>query len=127
MAEPPPPPANPGAEPAKEGEDDEAGFGASDVLMDSVTKDEWKTIEAALSHNKKTVANMLKRACEQVRTKGELIADDTTGKFLGDMLPEMPNFAPWAYKVRARGRARASRCGCTPPARSARAWPERPI
>ena len=88
----------PAAAPAAENEDEE-GFGASDVLLDSVTKDEWKTIEASLSHHKKTVAEMLKRATSQVRTKGELVQDESNGKFLGDMLSEMDNFAVWCYKV----------------------------
>ena len=36
---------------------------------------------------------MLKRACAQVRTKGEVVVDDSNGKFLGDMLPEMATFS----------------------------------
>jgi hypothetical protein len=83
-------------------DDDAEGFGMSDVLLDSVTKDEWKSIEAALSHHKKTVAEMLKRSCAQVRTKGELVLDESNGKFLGDMLPEMENFATWCYKEHVR-------------------------
>ena len=101
-----PPAGAPSAEP--EGEEAE-GFGMSDVLLDSVTKDEWKSIEASLSHHKKTVAEMLKRACAQVRTKGELQLDESNGKFLGDMLPEMDTFAVWCYKVGARARARPLR------------------
>ena len=62
--EPPPAEGAPAAEP-EEGEEAE-GFGNSDELMDSVTKDEWKTIEQALSYTKKTVSEMLKRACAQV-------------------------------------------------------------
>jgi len=84
-----------------EGEDAE-GFGSSDVLLDSVTKDEWKSIEVALSYQKKNVAEMLKRACSQVRTKGELQLDDTNGRFLSDLLPEMENFASWCYKEHIR-------------------------
>ena len=99
MSDPPPAAAAPAAEPADE---DAEGFGDSDVLMDSVTKDEWKTIEASLSHNKKIVAEMLKRACAQVRTKGDHVVDESNGKFLGDMLPEMDTFAVWCYKVRLR-------------------------
>ena len=99
-----PPPAEAEKKP-DEDEDEAQGFGASDVLLDSVTKDEWKSIEAALSHHKKTVAEMLKRACAQVRTKGELLLDESNGKFLGDMLPEMDTFAVWCYKVcGARGK-----------------------
>ena len=82
--------------------EDAEGFGTSDVLLDSVTKDEWKNIEASLSYQKKNVAEMLKRACAQVRTKGELQLDESNGKFLGDMLTEMDNFATWCYKVRPR-------------------------
>lgn len=80
------------------------GFSAtdSDVLLDSVTKDEWKSIEAALSYTKKTVSEMLRRACSQLRSKGELALDDSNGKFLGDMLPEMEGFATWCYKVRSQ-------------------------
>jgi hypothetical protein len=91
----------PAGAPAAEGDEDDEGFGMSDVLLDSVTKDEWKSIEASLSHHKKIVAEMLKRACAQVRTKGDLVMDDSNGKFLGDMLTEMDNFATWCYKVRA--------------------------
>ena len=84
-------------------DDDSDDEGMSDsVLLDSVTKDEWKSIEASLSHHKKTVAEMLKRACAQVRTKGELQLHESNGKFLGDMLTEMDNFATWCYKVRTR-------------------------
>ena len=85
--------------PSAAADDDEEG-NMSEILQDSVTKDEWKSIEQALSHHKKTVAEMLKRACAQVRTKGELVLDESNGKFLGDMLPEMDNFATWCYKVR---------------------------
>ena len=99
MGEPTRAAASDAAAPAADGFDDEDGFGASDVLLDSVTKDEWKTIEASLSHHKKTVAEMLKRATAQVRTKGDLVQDESNGKFLGDMLPEMDNFAVWCYKV----------------------------
>jgi len=63
---------------------------------------EWKSIEAALSHHKKTVAEMLKRACAQVRTKGELVLDESNGQFLGDMLLEMDNFSTWCYKEHIR-------------------------
>jgi len=45
---------------------------------------------------------MLKRACAQVRTKGELQLDESNGKFLGDMLTEMDNFATWCYKEHVR-------------------------
>ena len=55
----------PPADADAEGADGE-GFGDSE-LMDSVTKDEWKSIEASLSYTKKTVSEMLKRACSQVR------------------------------------------------------------
>ena len=78
------------------------GVGTSDVLLDSVTKDEWKNIEASLSYQKKNVAEMLKRACAQVRTKGEVVVDDSNGKFLGDMLPEMATFSTWCYKEHIR-------------------------
>merc|ERR1712228_171575 len=89
--------------PAPEAEADEAeGLGSSDVLLDSVTKDEWKSIEVALSYQKKNVAEMLKRACSQVRTKGELQLDDTNGRFLGDLLPEMADFASWCYTAHIR-------------------------
>eukprot|EP00966_Prymnesium_polylepis_P032202 749184-Prymnesium_polylepis.1 len=91
--------------PPKDGEEEEpeeSGFGDSEVLLDSVTKDEWKTIEASLSYNKKTVSEMLKRACSQVRTKGELVLDDSNGKFLGDMLAEMDNFATYCYEKHIR-------------------------
>ena len=80
-------------------DDKEDDMGMSDVLLDSVTRMEWKSIEAALSHHKKTVAEMLKRACAQVRTKGELVLDESNGQFLGDMLLEMDNFSTWCYKV----------------------------
>ena len=93
----------PAGAPAADGDDDEAeGFGSSDMLLDSVTKDEWKTIEASLSHHKKSVAMMLKRTCAQVRTKGEHIIDESNGKFLGDMLPEMADFAVWCYQEHIR-------------------------
>ena len=95
-----PPPA-PGAAPS-EAEDAEEAEGLSDMLLDSVTKDEWKAIEASLSYAKKAVAEMLKRACSHIRTKGELALDDSNGKFLGDMLPEMENFATWCYKEHVR-------------------------
>ena len=96
--EPPPAAAPP---PAADDDKDEEDMGMSDVLLDSVTRMEWKSIEASLSHHKKVVADMLKRACAQVRTKGELVVDESNGKFLGDMLPEMDNFSMWCYKVRA--------------------------
>lgn len=90
--------------PAKaEGQAAEGFGGDADVLMDSVTKDEWKSIEVALSYTKKTVSEMLRRACSQLRSKGELVLDDSNGKFLGDMLPEMDGFATWCYKVCIRG------------------------
>ena len=94
----------PAAAPAAEDPDadDAEGFGMSDVLLDSVTKDEWKSIEQSLSHHKKTVAEMLKRSCSQIRTKGDLLLDETNGKFLGDMLPEMDNFASYCYKEHVR-------------------------
>ena len=102
--------------PAEDGSDSEdEGDMSTSVLLDSVTKDEWKSIEASLSHHKKTVAEMLKRACSQVRTKGELILDESNGKFLGDMLPEMETFSTWCYKVRA----------AAPPAALAAALPAR--
>jgi hypothetical protein len=78
------------------------GFGASDLLMDSVNKMEWKNIEAALTYQKKNVAEMLRRACSQIRTKGEMQLDDSNGKFLADMLPEMEDFALWCYKEHIR-------------------------
>jgi hypothetical protein len=115
MAEATAPAAAPaGAEDDKE--DDAEGFGMSDVLLDSVTKDEWKSIEQSLSHNKKTVAEMLKRACSQVRTKGELVLDESNGKFLGDMLTEMEDFATWCYKVRSGARLEGTVSARTPPA-----------
>ena len=84
-------------------DDEEEGFGSNaGLLAESVTKDEWKSIEAALTYNKKTVAEMLKRACGQVRHKGEILIDDTNGKFLGDMLPEMETFSAWCYKEHIR-------------------------
>ena len=88
----------------KEGEGEEAeGFGASDVLLDSVTKDEWKSIEQALSYQKKQVAEMLKRICGQLRVKKEeRTLDDSNGKFLGDMLSEMDSFASWCYNEHIR-------------------------
>jgi len=102
--DPTPPPPAPPAEGAPAADDDEPeGFGgADDAILDSVSKDQWKAIEASLSHNKKTVAEMLKRGCAQVRTKGELVIDESNGKFLGDMLPEMDNFATWCYKEHIR-------------------------
>ena len=90
--------AAPDAKPEKEEDDEDAeGFSgnAEGLLAESVTKDEWKSIEASLTYNKKTVAEMLKRACGQVRHKGEILIDDSNGKFLGDMLPEMDNFSNW--------------------------------
>ena len=97
--------------------DSDNAEGLSEMLMDSVTKDEWKTIEASLSYQKKAVAEMLKCACAQVRTKGELSLDDSNGKFLGDMLPEMEHFATRCYRPGAAARlvdeARANSCtGC---------------
>ena len=84
-------------------DDEEEGFGSNaGLLAESVTKDEWKSIEAALTYNKKTVAEMLKRACGQVRHKGEILIDDSNGKFIGDMLPEMDNFSSWCYKEHIR-------------------------
>ena len=98
-----PPAAAPAAEKTEadygKKEEDEEGFGMSDVLLDSVTKMEWKSIEQSLSHSKKLVATMLKKSCSQVRTKGDTEIDDSSGKFLGDMLPEMDNFNTWCYKV----------------------------
>ena len=86
-----------------EDEEDAEGFaGNSGLLAESVTKDEWKSIEASLTYNKKTVAEMLKRACGQVRHKGEILIDDSNGKFIGDMLPEMENFSNWCYKEHIR-------------------------
>jgi len=90
--------AAPDAKPEKDEDDEDAeGFSgnAEGLLAESVTKDEWKSIEASLTYNKKTVAEMLKRACGQVRHKGEILIDDSNGKFLGDMLPEMDNFSNW--------------------------------
>ena len=116
-------PAETAAAPAGDDPDaeiDHEGFGMSDVLLDSVTKDEWKSIEASLSHHKKTVAVMLQRACSQVRTKGELILDESNGKFLGDMLPEMENFSTWCYKVtREAGAAACASAHTHAPLRSA--------
>jgi hypothetical protein len=85
-----------GEESDEEEDEDHAKF------LESVTKDEWKTIEASLSYQKKKVAEMLKAACAQVRTKGELSLDDSNGKFLGDMLPEMEQFAMWCYREHVR-------------------------
>merc|ERR1740117_61250 len=45
---------------------------------------------------------MLKRAYTQVRTKGELALDDSNGKFLGDMLTDMDDFAQWCYREHVR-------------------------
>jgi len=92
---PPPPEADPDAPEAE-------GFGASDLLMDSVNKMEWKNIEAALTYQKKNVAEMLRRACSQIRVKGEMQLDDSNGKFLSDMLHEMDDFASWCYKEHIR-------------------------
>ena len=98
-----PPAAADGAEKKDEDEEDEEGHGGNaGLLAESVTKDEWKSIEASLTYNKKTVAEMLKRACGQVRHKGEILIDDSNGKFLGDMLPEMENFSNWCYKEHIR-------------------------
>jgi len=97
--------AAPDAKPEKDEDDEDAeGFSgnAEGLLAESVTKDEWKSIEASLTYNKKTVAEMLKRACGQVRHKGEILIDDSNGKFLGDMLPEMDNFSNWCYKEHIR-------------------------
>ena len=98
--------AAPPAEPKKDDDEEEEAEGfsgnAEGLLAESVTKDEWKSIEAALTYNKKTVAEMLKRACSQIRTKGELTLDDSNGKFIGDMLPEMDNFASFCYKEHVR-------------------------
>jgi len=102
MAEPAPPAPAAAPAAAEKDEDEEEGFAGSGVLADSVNKDEWKGIEASLSHNKKTVAEMLKRACGQIRVKGELSLDDSNGKFLGDMLPEMDTFSTWCYKEHIR-------------------------
>ena len=57
--------AAPAAAPAAadDDKDEEEGFAASGMLAESVNKDEWKGIEASLTYNKKTVAEMLKRAC----------------------------------------------------------------
>ena len=57
-------PTAPAAAPSAEDPEGEEGEGnMSDVLMDSLTKDQWKSIEQSLSHHKKTVAQMLKRTC----------------------------------------------------------------
>ena len=64
IAAPPPPP--PTTEGGGGDADEEEGFGASDVLLDSVTKDEWKLIEQSLSYQKKTVAEMLKKVCSRI-------------------------------------------------------------
>ena len=37
-----------------------------------------------------------------MRTKGEVVVDDSNGKFLGDMLPEMATFSTWCYKEHIR-------------------------
>jgi hypothetical protein len=98
--------AAPPAEPKKDDDEEEEAEGfsgnAEGLLAESVTKDEWKSIEASLTYNKKTVAEMLKRACGQVRHKGEILIDDSNGKFIGDMLPEMDNFSNWCYKEHIR-------------------------
>jgi|EP00900_Chrysochromulina_parva_P021257 hypothetical protein len=100
---PPPPPADASAPAAEAPDDDQEGFGGTDeMLLDAVSKMEWKNIEQSLSHNKKTVALMLKRSCAQVRTKGDLERDESNGKFLGDMLTEMDNFATWCYTEHIR-------------------------
>ena len=119
-------PAEPTAAPAAADDDDkeEEGFASSGLLAESVNKDEWKGIEASLSHQKKTVQEMLKRACSQIRTKGELTLDDSNGKFLGDMLPEMADFSAWCYKVpsplhRAATQPAPRALATSPPARSA--------
>ena len=83
MAEPQLAAQPPAAAPAEADAADEAeGFGDSDVLMDSVTKDEWKNIEKSLSYQKKAVCEMLKRVCSQVRTKGNIVLDDSNGKLI---------------------------------------------
>ena len=102
-APPPPPAAAPAGAPAGVDEAEEAeGFGASDLLMDSVNKMEWKNIEAALTYQKKNVAEMLRKACSQIRIKGEMTLDDSNGKFLSDMLPEMEDFSTWCYATHIR-------------------------
>jgi hypothetical protein len=118
--------AAPAAAPAAadDDKDEEEGFAASGMLAESVNKDEWKGIEASLSYQKKTVQEMLKRACAQIRTKGELTLDDSNGKFIGDMLPEMADFSTWCYKVPPPLDAPATQpapraLGTQPPARSA--------
>ena len=90
-----------GAPAADDAEGAEEG-NMSDMLLDSVTKDEWKSIEMSLSHTKKTVTEMLKRACTQIKQKGELVVDESNGKFLSDMLPEKEDFDVWCYKTHIR-------------------------
>lgn len=79
------------------------------MLLDAVTKDEWKTIEGALLPQRRAVCEMLTRVCTQIRTaaekpveklaKGaaEVQVDENIGRFLVDMLPEMEGFADWIY------------------------------
>ena len=72
------------------------------VRPDSVGESGCLLASEVYLEGKKTVAEMLKRATAQVRTKGELVQDESNGKFLGDMLSEMETFATWCYKVRAQ-------------------------
>jgi hypothetical protein len=99
-------------EPKKE-EDEDSDDESAAMLLASVTKDEWKTIEGALAPNRKAVCEMLTRVSTQIRVAAEKPADggkkvekakapevtfdENIGRFLGDMLPEMDGFADWIY------------------------------
>ncbi|KAG8470195.1 hypothetical protein KFE25_008616 [Diacronema lutheri] len=110
----PPPPGK-----KEEEEEDEEDEGSA-MLLEAVTKDEWKTIEGALLPQRRAVCEMLTRVCTQIRVSAEkpadgkkergdkseakkdVVFDDNIGRFLVDMLPEMDGFAEWIYSNHIR-------------------------
>lgn len=108
--------AKPAPPPGQAKEEEEEEDEGSAMLLASVTKDEWKTIEGALQPNRKAVCEMLTRVSTQIRVSAEkpadgkrperadkpeakkdVIFDENIGRFLGDMLPEMDGFSEWIY------------------------------
>lgn len=97
----PPPPA-PAAATVNEDSDDEAEGQTNNMLLDAVSRDEWKAIESTLSPARRNVADMLARLCTQIRINGKEQFDDSSGRFLLDLLSEMETFPEVAYKQHIR-------------------------